>query len=98
MDVRGGITLGDQVTLSNGCFIISHINVGFADHPLQKKYPTKEAPVMIKRGAYIGTGAILLPGVTIGAESVVGAGAVVTKNVPDHVVVVGVPARVFKKI
>lgn len=98
LDARGGFTLEDHVTLSNGCSMVTHINVGFEDHPLQKLYPTKEARVLIKRGAYIGTGAIILPGVTIGRESVVAAGAVVTKNVPDHVMVAGMPAHVKKKL
>lgn len=98
LDVRGGIRLEDDVTVSNRASIVTHINVGYSDHPLQKVYPTKESPVVIKRGAYIGTGAILLPGVTVGRESVVGAGAVVTTSVPPHVVVGGVPARVIKKI
>ena len=98
IDVRGGVTLGDDVTVSNRATIVTHINVGYEDHPLQKFYPTKESPVVIKRGAYIGTGAMILPGVTVGRESVVGAGAVVTKDVPDRVVVAGVPARIIKKL
>lgn len=98
LDVRGGITLEDHVTLSNRVAIVSHMNVGYPDHPLQKRYPMRESRVVIKRGAYIGTGAILLPGVTIGRESVVAAGAVVTKSVPDHTMVAGVPAKVKKNI
>jgi acetyltransferase-like isoleucine patch superfamily enzyme len=49
--------------------------------------------VLVKRRAAIGTGAVIMPGITIGANAVVGAGAVVTKDVPDGVVVVGNPAR-----
>lgn len=97
-DTRGGITLDDDVTLSGRVSLITHINVGFPKHPLQKQYPTKELNVMIRSGSYIGTGAIVLPGVTVGEQSVVGAGAVVTKNIPAHVVAVGVPAKVLKKI
>lgn len=98
LDVRGGIRMEEDVTVSDRASIVTHINVGYPDHPLQKVYPTKESPVVIKRGAYIGTGAIILPGVTVGRESVVGAGSVVTHSVPSHTVVVGVPARVIKKI
>lgn len=98
LDVRGGITLEDEVTLSNRVSVVSHINVGYPDHPLQQVYPMKESPVIIKRGAYLGAGAIILPGVNIGEEAVVGAGAVVTKDVPKRTVVAGVPARVVKKI
>lgn len=98
LDVRGGITLEEDVTISNRAMVLSHINVGYPSHPLQKFYPTKDSPVRIKNGSYIGSGAIVLPGVTLGRECVVGAGAVVTKDVPPHAVVVGVPARVVKKI
>lgn len=97
LDCRGGIVLEDDVTLSNRTNIVSHINVGYDDHPLQKKYPTKESVVTIKKGAYIGTGAIVLPGVTIGKNAVVAAGSVVTKSVKSSTLVAGVPA-VKKKV
>jgi len=54
--------------------------------------------VIIKRGAWIGAGAIILPNVTIGERAIVGAGAVVTKDVPPYTVVAGVPAKVIKKL
>lgn len=97
-DIRGGITIKDDVTISNRATIVTHINVGYPDHPLQKIYPMKESAVVVKKGAYVATGAILLPGISIGKESVVGAGSVVTKSFPDHVLVAGVPAVVKKKI
>ncbi|MCL4360225.1 acyltransferase [Patescibacteria group bacterium] len=96
LDVRGGIRLGDDVTLSSRVSIVTHINVGYPNHPLQKYYPTREAPVVIGDGSYIGTGAILLPGVRIGNMSIVGAGAVVTRDVAERTVVAGVPARRIK--
>ncbi len=98
LDVRGGITLEDHVTLSNRTTIVSHINVGYGDHPLQAAYPTREDRVFVKHGAYVGTGAILLPGVTVGGESVVGAGAVVTTDVEKRTLVGGVPAKYIKTI
>lgn len=98
LDVRGGIAIDDDVTLSNRATLVSHINVGYQDHPLQNRYPTKEAEIHIKRGAYIGTGAILLPGITVGEQSVVGAGAVVTSSIPSHSMAAGVPAVVKKKL
>ena len=55
-------------------------------------------PIHIKKGAWIGAGASILPGVTVGRYSIVGAGAVVTKNVPDYAVVVGCPAKVVKTL
>lgn len=63
---------------------------------LTRVYPKKIAPVIIEDNCWIGANAILLPGVTIGRCSVVGAGSVVTKDVPPYSVVVGSPARVIK--
>lgn len=98
LDLRGGITLLDDVTISNRASIVTHINVGYPDHPLQKHYPTEEASVRLLQGSYLGTAAIILPGVTVGEMSVIGAGAVVTKDLPAKSVAVGVPARIIKKI
>ncbi|OGG09739.1 hypothetical protein A2154_00050 [Candidatus Gottesmanbacteria bacterium RBG_16_43_7] len=98
MDVRGGIILEDDVTISNRVNVISHINVGYDDHPLQAQYPTTEKKVVIKKGAYIGTAATILPGVTIGRMAVVGAGAVVTRNVAARTVVAGVPAHRIRRL
>ena len=97
LDMRGRIYLEDDVTVSNRTIILTHMNVGYLDHPRQKYYPTKETWVVFKKGCYIGAGAIILPGVTIGKMAIVGAGAVVTKDVPSRTVVVGVPAKTIKK-
>jgi acetyltransferase-like isoleucine patch superfamily enzyme len=53
-------------------------------------------PILIKRGASIGTNATILCGVTIGENAIVGAGSVVTRDVPDKAIVAGVPARILK--
>lgn len=98
LDCRGFITLGDHVTLSNRVTLVTHINVGYTDHPLQSVYPTKEERISIEPGAYVGTGAILLPGVRIGKVSVIAAGAVVIHDVRPGTVVAGVPAKKIKKI
>ena len=54
--------------------------------------------IVIKRNAWIGAGATILPGVTIGENSIIAAGAVVSKNVPDNTIVGGIPAKVIKSI
>lgn len=98
LDCRGGIIMENDVTLSNRTMIVTHINVGYAEHPLQNKYKTRESQVTFRHGSYVGSGVILLPGVTVGYESVVGAGAVVTRNVEARTVVAGVPAKKIKKL
>lgn len=90
----GGITLEDNVLIGPGVKIIS------VNYPLQpeKRHNVIVDPVLIKKNAWIGANAIVLPGVTVGENSVVGAGSIVTKDVPDNFVAVGNPAKVIKKI
>lgn len=98
LDCRGPLVIQDQVTISSRVNLVTHINVGFASHPLQDHYPASETGITIKSGVYIGTNATILPGVTIGEGSVVAAGAVVTKSVPPGVMVAGVPAVIKKHL
>jgi acetyltransferase-like isoleucine patch superfamily enzyme len=90
----GGITIEDDVLVG------PTVNLVTESHPLdpedRKALITK--PITIKRGAWIGAGATILPGVTIGENSVVAAGSVVSRDVPSNTVVAGVPARVVKSI
>ncbi len=55
-------------------------------------------PILIKQNAWIGAAATILPGVTIGENSVVAAGAVVSKDVPDNTIVAGIPAKIIKSL
>jgi len=97
LDLTNPITMEDCVTVSMRVTILTHVHAGFT--PLTESgLPPQCAPVKINYGAYIGAGATLLHGITIGKKSIVGAGAVVTRSVPDGVVVVGVPARVIRKV
>jgi acetyltransferase-like isoleucine patch superfamily enzyme len=80
------IQIEDNVTIS--------YRVTFTAHGKRAANGWKHLPILLKSGCYIGVGAIILPGVTVGHNAVVGAGAVVTRDVPDNATVVGVPARV----
>lgn len=98
MDLYGKITLEDQVTLAQRVTVLTHINIGYKNHPLQKYFPSKSSPVVFKKGSVVCAVATILPGVTIGENSLVAAGSVVTKDVPAHTMVAGVPAKVKKRL
>lgn len=93
IDLADEVHLQDQVTLAERVLVLTHMNVGYADHPLQKHFPPVAAPVTLERGAFVGAGATILAGVTIGASSFVAAGSVVTESVPPRTLAAGVPAR-----
>jgi acetyltransferase-like isoleucine patch superfamily enzyme len=67
-------------------------------HPLQPGQPVKTAPIRIGRNAWIGHRAVILPGVTIGDHAIIGAGAVVTKDVPARAIVGGNPAKIIRTV
>ena len=98
MDLADRIILEDQVTLAERVTILTHTNIGYKDHPLQKYYPSFTCPVVIKKGSFIGVNATIMPGVTIGPCAVIAAGSVVTDNVEPFTVVGGMPARVLKSL
>jgi len=86
------VTIEDWVQIAFGAKIVTH---DASYRVIFKDVPAKIAPVRIKKNAMIGTGAIILPGVTIGEQAIIGAGAVVTKDIPPRVVALGVPAKPF---
>jgi len=90
----GGITIEDDVLISPKVSLITE------SHPLDpaERKSLLVKPVVIKRNAWIGAGAIILPGVTVGENAVVAAGAVVNKDVAENTIVAGVPAKVVKTL
>jgi len=92
------ITIGKNVWITAGCQLLCHqrdlsqykIGTPVMDLPL------KYSPIVIKDGAHIGIGSIIMPGVTIGEGAVIGAGSVVTRDIPPYCVAVGAPAKVIK--
>lgn len=91
---HGGITIKDGALIGHNV-VIATINHGLAPEDRAANY---FAPVVIGENVWIGANATILPGVTVGDNAVVAAGAVVTKDVPAGVVAGGVPARTLKKI
>jgi acetyltransferase-like isoleucine patch superfamily enzyme len=98
LDLAEAIEIQDQATLAERVLILTHTNVGYRDHPLQAHFPASVGPVTVERGAFLGAGVLILPGVRIGACAFVAAGAVVTRDVPPWTVVAGVPAKVIRTL
>ena len=89
---RGGITVEDDVMIAANVSLISN------NHDPYERQVLTCKPVVIKKGAWIGAGATVLPGVTVGKYAIVGAASVVTHDVPDYGVAVGNPAKVIKML
>lgn len=96
IDLADAVIMEEHVTLAERVTVLTHTNVGYSDHPLQPYFPSTSAPVILRRGAFVGASATLLQGVEIGECAMVAAGAVVVANVPSFSVVGGVPARVLR--
>lgn len=91
---RGGITLEDKVLIG------PKVNLITINHPVKpsERRATYCAPIVIKKNAWIGAAVSVMPGVTIGENSIVAANAVVTRDVPPNTIVGGIPAKVIKTI
>lgn len=91
--VKCGVQLWDGVTLEDDVFVGPNVTFTNDLQPRSRNVAAKLLPTLVKKGASIGANATILPGITIGEGSMVGAGAVVIKDVPPGVTVVGNPAR-----
>ena len=89
---RGGITIEDDVQIAANVQLLTN------NHDPYERRILPCRPILIKKGAWIGAGATILPGNCVGAHAIVGAASVVTKDVPDYAVVVGNPARAIKML
>ena len=93
VDLAAPVTLEDHVTLAARTIILTHLNVGYKDHPLMARFPSRTASVTIERGSFVGAAATILPGCKIGPEAFVAAAAVVNRDVGHREVVAGVPIK-----
>jgi len=108
--IEGDVVLGDNVTVKSGVYLWDGTRVAddvfigpnatFTNDvmPRSKVYPEQFNGITLERGASIGANATLLPGVVVGEYAMVGAGSVVTKDVPPYAVVVGNPAKIIRVI
>jgi acetyltransferase-like isoleucine patch superfamily enzyme len=96
--IIGPVDIGNHVNLAQG-ITVTALNHNFSDTNKRiDEQGVSTNPVTIEDDVWVGANAVILPGVTIGEHCVVAAGAVVTKDVPPHSLVAGVPAKVIKKI
>jgi UDP-2-acetamido-3-amino-2,3-dideoxy-glucuronate N-acetyltransferase len=106
--IEGDVVVGNNVTVKSGVFLWAGTRVAddvfigpnatFTNDvsPRSKQYPERFEGITVEQGASIGANATILPGIVIGRYAMVGAGAVVTKDVPEYAVVVGNPAKVIR--
>ncbi|MBC3882227.1 N-acetyltransferase [Undibacterium sp. LX40W] len=94
--VKSGVQLWDGIRIEDEVFIGPNVTFSNDRFPRSKQYPEAFLQTIVKTGASIGANATLLPGITIGRYAMIGAGSVVTKDVPDHALVVGNPARIIR--
>ncbi len=95
-----GVTIEDNVFVGHGVVFINDLTprATAADGALQTEDDWTCTPTLVKKGASIGSGVTLLAGITIGENAMVGAGSVVTKDVPPNAVVAGNPARILRTL
>jgi acetyltransferase-like isoleucine patch superfamily enzyme len=95
-----GVTIEDNVFIGHGVAFIndSYPRATTGDGTLQTEADWKVEPVLVRKGASVGSGSTILGNVTIGENAIVGAGSVVTKDVPPNTIVAGNPARIIRKI
>lgn len=102
--INSGLILIDDytITIGRGCLFGTGVTLCTTGHPIDPEERAKGAmysfPITIGDGAWIGAGAIILPGITVGKYAVVGAGSVVTRDVPDYTVAAGNPCRPIRRI
>lgn len=106
--IENNVTIGNRVTIKSGVQIWDGLkveddvfigpNVTFSNdrYPRSKNYPESFLVTIVNKGASIGAGATILPGIVIGERAMIGAGAVVTKDVPAGATIFGNPAKVYK--
>jgi putative colanic acid biosynthesis acetyltransferase WcaF len=96
-DLYEAIILENNVTIAVDSLLLTHTNVGYDHHPLQKYIPKIAKSIRIKNGSFIGSRSIIFPGIEFGPFSASSAGSLINKNVSSYLLVGGVPAKKIKK-
>jgi maltose O-acetyltransferase len=95
--IRGPLIIGNNVMMGPEVIILtSSHNFDSTDIPMNQQGHTAKRMVVIKDDVWIGTRVIIMPGISIGQGVIIGAGAIVTKNIPDYAIVGGNPAKIIR--
>lgn len=98
IDAAGGVTIGSDVSIAHNCTILSTTHTWAQKHVAIRDQPLESRPTAIGSNVWFGAGVRVMPGVQIGDNVIVGAGSVVTHDVPAGHIVAGVPARPIKRL
>ena len=96
--IKSGVQIWDGITIEDDVFVGANVTFTNDKYPRSKNTDWELLPTLIKKGASIGAGSTILPGLTIGENAVVGAGSVATKNIPDGELWMGNPAQFVRKL
>jgi acetyltransferase-like isoleucine patch superfamily enzyme len=96
--IKSGVQIWDGLRIENNVFIGPNVTFTNDKYPKSKQYPKQFTQTILKESASIGAGSVILCGITIGRNSLIGAGSVVTKNIPDNELWYGNPAKFIRKI
>jgi len=96
--IKSGVQLWDGITIEDDVFIGPNVSFTNDKYPHSKVHPKNYLKTIIKKGASIGAGAVILPGIIIGENAFIAAGAVVTKSIPAYSMVIGVPGRIIGSV
>lgn len=96
--IKCGVYLWDGITIGNDVFIGPNVTFTNDKYPRSKQYPSDFQKILIEDGASIGAGTIILGSITIGMNAMIGAGSIVTKDIPSNQLWVGTPARFVREI
>jgi acetyltransferase-like isoleucine patch superfamily enzyme len=96
LDLAAPVVLEDYVGIAARAIVLTHMNIGYKDHPLQSRYPAQTAATHLRRASFVGAGSIVVAGCTIGPEAFVAAGSLVNRDVGEGEMVAGVPIRTIR--
>jgi acetyltransferase-like isoleucine patch superfamily enzyme len=99
ISAKGSIVFEPNVLMARNVHVLDHMHrFDLPDVPVHTQGLTEPEPILLREGAWIGANCVIMPGVTIGRQAVVGANSIVREDVPDRAVAVGAPARVVRHL